>query len=134
MERRTTGAPIATLFRMSFSLPIRLVALAFLSFLALIATAHAGGSLGRDEFLGAISDPSIRGYVAEHFELAEEGRALRAGRLLPNAGERIPPFEIVARSLDNGEPPVVLHLEAALSNQVLIVPCGASVHYDLNCQ
>jgi hypothetical protein len=118
---------------MSVSLPFRLVATAFLVFLSIIVSAKAGGSLSREEFLTSISDPSIRTYVAEHFLLAEEGRALRAGHPMPNSGERIPPFEIVARSYQDDEAPVVLHLDTDPAGQVLIVPCAASTHYDSDC-
>lgn len=99
-----------------------------------LTAAYAGGSLPKDDFLGAIADPAIRDYVAEHFDLAEEGRALRAGRRMPNAGERIPPFEIVGHAMDDLETPVVLHLEAVPSEQIAIIPCAESVYYDPQCR
>ena len=120
---------------MTLSLPFRLSAGFVFLFLSLIASpAHAAGSLSREDFLAAIGDPRMREYVAEHFQLAEDGRALRAGRQMPNAGERIPPFEIVARSNDRDEAPLVLRLSVSRGSQVLAIPCPASILFDPNCQ
>ncbi|MBS1960934.1 MAG: hypothetical protein JST04_01870 [Bdellovibrionales bacterium] len=119
---------------MNSKLPFRLIALSFLSFFFLILEANAGGSLSREEFLNAIGDESIRTYVAEHFALAEDGRALRAGRQLPNAGERIAPFEIVAEATTGTDGPMVLHLDSVPTHQVVLIPCAESVHYDAHCE
>jgi hypothetical protein len=118
---------------MTSPLPFRLIVAAFISFFILVSTSHAGGSISREEFLDTLSDPSIRQYVAEHFQLAEEGRSLRAGRHMPNAGARIPPYEILARPHFEGEEPVVLEVKSERSTQVRILPCAESVFYDSHC-
>ncbi len=119
---------------MRFTLPNRLGAALFLLFSLGIGIARAGGALSREEFLAAIADQGLREYVSEHYQLAEEGRALRAGRQMPNPGARIAPYEIVARALWGDEMPLVLHLDTEPSTQVLIVPCAESTHYGPKCE
>ncbi len=119
---------------MKFALLFRLAASAFFSFFLVVGAARAAGSLSREEFLQKISDERLRQYVAEHFDLAEEGRSLRAGMSLPNAGERLPPYEIVAYPCSGARNPVVLHLDSGPSSQIVILPCAGSDHYDRDCQ
>ncbi len=99
--------------------------------------AHGGGTLSRDEFLSEISDLTLRAFIAQNFLIEEEGRAMRIGRQEPNAGERVTPFEIIARPArsDEGNPaPIVLRLDQPDTTQLALVPCSKSEHYDEFCR
>jgi hypothetical protein len=92
--------------------------------------AHAGGSLSREEFLERIQDSEIRAFVEGNFDLEEDARAARIGRQDPaRAGERVAPFEILARSRA-GAQRVVVHVEGDVS----ILSCAGSVHYASDCE
>jgi hypothetical protein len=131
------GAPMARRLlyglHMSLSFPFRVAAALIIFFAALLSTAHAGGSLSQAAFLDAIEDPQIRLFVVEHFQLAEEGRALREGKQSPNAGERRVPYEILARPRAPKAPLLVLRLETLVSPTVVITTCQASWHYAPSC-
>ncbi len=90
-------------------------------------SAHGEKSISRDEFLTKIHDNEVRAFVEENFRLAEAGRATRAGRHLPNAGERIPPYEIEAYPPGSTRPVIVRISENAIAIEV--IACQASHHY-----
>lgn len=115
-------------------LPFRLVATASLVFLGLITAAKAGGSLSREDFLAEIADERLRRTIIDQFDLADEGRALRAGRHLPNAGERVAPFEILVRPARGEAQTVVLRLESPNARRIVILPCSGSAHYSPKCE
>ena len=90
-------------------------------------SAHGGGSVSRYEFLAQIRNEEVREFVETQFRLADEGRALRAGRHLPNAGERVAPFEIEAFPV-GATRPVIVRIGGP-EEAVEVVPCEESTHY-----
>ena len=108
---------------------LTLAATLLLAILALFfaRSAHGGGSVSRDEFLSQIRRGEVREYVETQFKLAEEGRALRAGRHLPNAGERMAPFEIEAYATGSTRPVIVRVSDA--DGAVEVLACEDSAHY-----
>lgn len=114
--------------------PFRLAAMSILSLFGWISLASASGSITRSEFLSAISDDEVRAHITEHFTLSAEGRAYRAGAHLPDAGERMAPFEITAEPTIAPGESVVLRLDTIPSRQVLILPCSESDHYSADCE
>ncbi len=90
-------------------------------------SAHGGGAVSRQEFLSQIRNEEVREFVESNFRLADEGRALRAGRHLPNAGERVAPFEIEAYPA-NADRPVIVRIGGP-DAAVEVLACEESTHF-----
>lgn len=95
----------------------------------LASPTYAAGSISREEFLETIGDDSLRGFVEANFKISESGLASRGGAEEPErAGERMPPFEIVAR-LPYGHERFVLRVDDRLQ----VVSCAESFYYAPYC-
>lgn len=92
-------------------------------------SAHGGGSLARVDFLAQIRNEEVREFVETNFRLAEEGRARRAGAHLPNAGERVGPFEIEAYPVTGDTSrPIIVRVDG-IEGAVEMIACEESAHY-----